>query len=117
MAASPSSQKWLAVATTTNEVVTRWATPSQPHRHGLTRHIHHATSAAHPTCTDGNAESWSATSRVVGPYTDWPYCAAVSTKPAPGSSRGGATVTRCTTKQPAVSSTTLIRTDGYELRW
>lgn len=56
-ATMPSSQKWLAVATTTNTVSTGWASTHQRCRLELTRSTAQAISNAQPTCTDGIAAS------------------------------------------------------------
>ena len=72
-----------------------------------------ATISAQPTCTDGIAEYWSASSAPLPQvYTDWPYLNAVSTIPMPGSSRGGATGMSWMSRLAAVNRTTIVRTRG-----
>jgi hypothetical protein len=72
-----------------------------------------ATISAQPTCTDGIAEYWSAASTPWPQvYTDWPYSNAVSTRPVPGSIRGGATGMSCTSRLAAVNSTTSVLIRG-----
>ncbi len=53
----PSSQKWLAVATTTNAVSAGCASTHHRYRPGLTRSTAQAISSDQPTCTDGIAAS------------------------------------------------------------
>lgn len=53
----PSSQKWLAVTMTDSVVSAGYSSHSQRHRLRAVATIATATSSAHPTCTDGMAES------------------------------------------------------------
>lgn len=112
-ATTPSSQKWFAVTTTTSVVSTACTTAS--HRQRLVPSVTTTTptSTAHATCTDGIAESWSAIPRPIEPYTDWPYCTPVSTKPTLVSMRGGATGTICTNRHAPVVTAIVLRTSGY----
>jgi len=75
-----------------------------------------ATISAHPTCTDGMAESSSASKPPCQEYTDWPYRTAVSTIPIPGSIRGGATGTNWMSRLIMVNRTTVVRIEGYRSR-
>lgn len=65
---------------------------------------------AHPTCTDGMAASSLGPKTLVAEYTDCPYARAVSTNPASGSSRGGATDSSDRPKHAAVETATTVRT-------
>ena len=68
-----------------------------------------ATRMAQPTCTDGIAESWSASKPATFPYTDWWYRIAVSTSPVCGSIRGGATGMSWMSRQAPVNRTSVVR--------
>jgi hypothetical protein len=109
----PSSQKWFAVTTTTSIVTIGCTTTTHRHRLMLTPTTATPTSTAQATWTEGIAESWSAMPRPTDPYTDWPYCTPVSTKPSPASMRGGATGIICTSRHAPVATAIVLRTRGY----
>ena len=67
METMPSSQKWLPVVATNVNVAAAWKTASQRHGLRLMRQATMAMSTAQPTCTDGMADSWSATPLPIGP--------------------------------------------------
>lgn len=115
-AATPSSQKWFAVTTTTIAVATGCRVASQRQGLPLTITTTMPTSTAHATWTEGIAESWSATPRPSDPYTDWPYRNPVSTKPRFVSMRGGATGIICTNRHAPVATAIVLRTSGYRER-
>jgi hypothetical protein len=71
-AATPSSHQWLAVATTAKQVITGWASTNHRQRLVLAVITTSATSTAHPTCTEGMADSWSDAPRPRAVYTDCP---------------------------------------------
>ena len=63
------------------------------------------------TWTEGIADSWSApAAEPTAAYTDSPYRAARSTMPSPGSSRGGATGMKETSRQIDVLAAIALRT-------
>jgi hypothetical protein len=70
-ATKPSSQKWLAVTTTTSMVRTGCNRINHRQRLGLTWMTARAIRQAHARCIDGMADTWSETPVPAGPYTDW----------------------------------------------
>lgn len=60
IATNPSSHQWFAVTVTATMVMIGWARIQNRHRLVPATTTARATSAAQATCTDGNAESWSA---------------------------------------------------------
>jgi hypothetical protein len=64
---------------------------------------------AQPTWTDGIADSWSALKPATLVYTDSWYRTAVSTIPACGSIRGGATGMSWISRQSPVRATSVVR--------
>ena len=75
-----------------------------------------ATISAQPTCTDGMAENSSASKPPCQEYTDWPYRTAVSTRPVPGSSRGGATGMNWMSRLTPVNRAMVVLICGYRSR-
>lgn len=59
-ATMPSSQKWFAVTVTASVVMTGYTTASQRHRLLSVVTTAIAARMAQPTCTEGMADSWSA---------------------------------------------------------